>query len=112
MRSVDGFTFYISVFDDAYETLWREKLIAKLVERERRPTQNELWALSRYFYRCGKRSKILILQLMWFANYSARRLSEITRLECADNDDSKATGLVRDVKHLDLKTWSPVLPVR
>jgi integrase len=103
MRSVNGFTFDLTVFDDAYETLWREKLIAKSVERERRPTQKELWALSRYFYRCRKRSKIPMLQLMWFAIYSARRLSEITRLEWIDNDDSNATGLVRDAKHPRLK---------
>ena len=35
MRSVNGFTFDLAVFDDAYDTLWREKLIAKSVERER-----------------------------------------------------------------------------
>ena len=101
MRSVNGFTFDLAVFDDAYETLWREKLIGKSVERERRPTRKELWALSSYFYR-RKRSTPM-LQLMWFAIYSARRLSEITRLEWTDNDDKKATGLVRDAKHPRLK---------
>jgi integrase len=102
MRSVNGFTFDLAVFDDAYDTLWREKLIAKSVERERRPTRKELWALSRYFYQ-RRRSAIPMLQLMWFAIYSARRLSEITRLEWADNDDNYATGLVRDAKHPRLK---------
>ena len=37
MCSINGFTFDLAVFDDAYETLWREKLIGKSVERERRP---------------------------------------------------------------------------
>ncbi len=102
MRSVNGFAFDLAVFDDAYETLRREKLIGKSVERERRPTQKELWALSRYFYQ-RRRSSIPMLLLMWFAIYSARRLSEITRLEWDDNDDKKATGLVRDAKHPRLK---------
>jgi hypothetical protein len=93
MRSVNGFAFDLAVFDDAYETLRREKLIGKSVERERRPTQKELWALSRYFYQ-RRRSSIPKLQLMWFAIYSSRRLSEITRLEWDDNDDMKATDLV------------------
>jgi len=43
MRSVNGFTFDRAVFDDAYETLRREKLIAKSIEREQRPTRKELW---------------------------------------------------------------------
>jgi len=102
MRSVNGFTFDLAIFDDTYETLWREKLIANSVERQRRPTRKELWALSRYFYR-RKRSSVPMLQLMWFAIYSARRLSEITRLEWTDNNDSNATGLVRDAKHPRLK---------
>jgi integrase len=101
MRSVNGFTFDLAVFDDAYETLWREKLIGKSVERERRPTQIELRELSRYFAR--RKRSIPMLQIMWFAIYSARRLSEITRLEWADNDTKKTTGLVRDAKHPRLK---------
>jgi len=87
MRSVKGFTFDLAVFDDAYETLWREKLIGKSAERERRPTREELWALSLFF---GQRKRsVPMLHIMWFAIYSARRLSEITRLEWTDNDEKK-----------------------
>ena len=96
MRAVQGFTFNLDVFDDAYETLWREKLIGKSEERQRRPTRQELWALSRYFSK-RKRSTPM-LHIMWFAIYSARRLSEITRLEWADNNANNATGMVRDAK--------------
>lgn len=101
MRSVNGFTFDLAVFDDAYETLWREKLIGKSAERERRPTKRELWVLSRYFAK--RKRSVPMLHIMWFAIYSARRLSEITRLEWADNDSLKSTGLVRDAKHPRLK---------
>jgi integrase len=37
--------------------------------------------------------------IMWFAIYSARRESEICRLEWADNHQRGRTGLVRDAKH-------------
>ena len=37
--------------------------------------------------------------IMWFAIYSARRESEICRLEWSDNDASAKSGLVRDAKH-------------
>jgi integrase len=61
-----------------------------------------MWRLSRYFAR--SRSKLPMLHIMWFALYSARRMSEITRLEWADNNDAKQTGMVRDAKHPRLKT--------
>ena len=37
--------------------------------------------------------------LLWFDYFSARRLSEITRIEWSDNNDEKQTGMVRDAKH-------------
>jgi len=83
------------------QPIWREKLIGKSTERERRPTREELWALSRFF---GQRKRsVQMLHIMWFAIDSARRLSEITRLEWTDNDVKKFTGLVRDAKHPRLK---------
>lgn len=42
--------------------------------------------------------------LVWFAYFSARRLSEITRLEWRDNNDERMTGMVRDAKHPREKT--------
>lgn len=88
----------MGIFDRATTILRAEKLIAKSKERDRRPTRDELWRLSRYF---GKksRSKTPMLHLMWFAIYSARRMSEITRLEWADNNNERKTGMVRDAKH-------------
>jgi len=102
MSGLDGFDFDFAVFDRATTVLRAEKLIGKSTKRHRRPTAQELWRLSRYFAR--SRSKLPMLQLMWFAVYSARRMSEITRLEWADNNDDRQTGLVRDAKHPKLKT--------
>jgi integrase len=97
MSGVEGFDFDFNVFERAMIVLRAEKLVGKSAERERRPTARELWRLSRYFAR--SRSKIPMLHIMWFAVYSARRMSEITRLEWTDNNDDRQTGLVRDAKH-------------
>ncbi len=97
MRAALGLDYDLSAFDDAREVLRREGLIAKSQERDRRPTREELIKLSRYFYDFD--SSIPMLHIMWFAIYSARRLSEITRLEWADNNPDRLTGLVRDAKH-------------
>lgn len=93
MASVEGFNFDFSIFDRAGEVLKKEKLIAKSQPRDRRPTREELWKLSRYFYH----KKLPMLHIMWFAIYSCRRLDEITRLRWDDNSD-KQTGMVRDLK--------------
>lgn len=97
MSHVDGFAFDVAVFDKAGEVLKAEKLVAKSKARDRRPTKAELWALSRFFYQ--SRSKLPMLHIMWFAIFSARRLSEITRLEWRDNNPDRLTGMVRDAKH-------------
>jgi integrase len=97
MTHVNGIDFDMSVFDRATTVLRSEKLIAKSTERTRRPTRGELWRLSRHFYK--SRSKIPMLHIMWFAVFSARRMSEVTRLEWGDNNPDRLTGMVRDAKH-------------
>ncbi|WP_019865123.1 tyrosine-type recombinase/integrase [Methylovulum miyakonense] len=97
MSHVEGFDFDMGIFDKASTVLQSEKLVGKSKRRNRRPTKKELWQLSRYFGK-NKRSRVPMLHLMWFAVYSCRRVSEITRLEWADNDDDKQTGMVRDAK--------------
>lgn len=97
MSAVDGFDYDPSVFERATIIMKKEKLIGKSKQRTRRPTKKELFRLSKYF---GKsKSKIPILHIMWFAIFSARRLSEIIRIEWEDNDNIKKTGMVRDAKH-------------
>ena len=103
MRGVLGLDYSLDCFDQAGEVLRREKLVASSARRNRRPTTKELWRLSRYFYKKRKVSKIPMLEIIWFAIYSARRDSEITRLLWCDNDEIKRTGMVRDLKHPTLK---------
>jgi integrase len=75
------------------------RLIGKARKRARRPTPRELEQLRDYFARRDKRSQIPMLAIMEFGLASARRESEICRLEWCDNDERTRTGIVRDAKH-------------
>lgn len=97
MSAVDGFDYDPITFERASIIMRKEKLIGKSKERTRRPTPRELFRLSRYFAK--RKSKLPMLRLMWFAIYSARRMSEITRIEWAGNNEIKKTGMVKDAKH-------------
>lgn len=98
MSAVDGFDCDLSVFDRAAIVLKQERMIAKPDKRTRIPTWQEMLKLTRYF-RKQQKSKTPMADIMWFAYFSARRLSEITRIEWSDNNDEKHTGMVRDAKH-------------
>jgi integrase len=75
------------------------RLIGKARKRARRPTPEELEQLRDYFSRRDRRSRIPMRSIMEFAVASARRESEICRLEWRDNDERARTGTVRDAKH-------------
>ena len=75
------------------------RLIGKARKRARRPTPEELEQLRDYFARRDERSQIPMLAVLEFALASARRESEICRLEWRDNDERTRTGIVRDAKH-------------
>ncbi|WP_026601493.1 site-specific integrase [Methylomonas sp. 11b] len=93
----------LSIFDAAREVLRKEGLIAKSTRRERRPTKQELYALSRHF------AGSWMLHIMWFAIYSARRQNEITQLRWEDINHDKRTILVRglkDPRKKDLSKWA------
>jgi integrase len=75
------------------------RLIGKARKRARRPTPGELAQLRDHFARRDQRSQIPMLTVMEFALASARRESEICRLEWRDNDERTRTGIVRDAKH-------------
>jgi integrase len=98
MSAVDGFDCDLSVFDRAAIVLKQERLIAKPDKRTRIPTWQEMLKLTRFF-RQQKKSRTPMSDIMWFAYFSARRLSEITRIEWSDNNNEKQTGMVRDAKH-------------
>lgn len=81
-------------------TFCRKKgMIARPDSRDRRPTKDELEALSEHFQNRDGRADIPMFDIMWFAIHSARRQAEITRLRWADNDEKHLTGMVRDIKH-------------
>ena len=98
MSAVDGFDCDLSVFQRAVIVLKQERMIAKTDKRTRIPTWQEMLKLTRYF-RKQQKSKTPMADIMWFAYFSARRLSEITRIEWSDNNNEKHTGMVRDAKH-------------
>lgn len=98
MSAVDNFDFDAGAFDRAVIVLKQEKMISKPERRTRIPTWQEMLILTRFFKKQQK-SRTPMSDIMWFAYFSTRRLSEITRLEWADNNDEKQTGMVRDAKH-------------
>lgn len=94
MRGVIEIDSPHTIIDTARQVLRAEGLIAKPEHRERRPTRAELWALSRHFH--GQ--NIPMLHIMWFAIYSARRQTEICKLEWQDLDHNKRTCMVNNLK--------------
>lgn len=96
MSAVNGFDYDIAVFDRAMVVLKQEKLVARPNKRNRLPTWQEMLKLTRHFKK--SRSKIPMVNIIWFAYFSARRLAEITRLEWTDNNSERQTGMVRDAK--------------
>jgi len=75
------------------------RLIGKAKRRARRPTADELTRLREHFSGRDRRAEIPMEAIVDFAIASARRESEICRLEWRDNDKATRTGMVRDVKH-------------
>jgi integrase len=99
MSAIDGFDYDPGIFERAMVVLKQEKLIARSDSRTRLPTYREMLKLTRYFRRKKSRTTIPMVDIIWFAYFSARRQAEITRLEWADNNPEKQTGMVRDAKH-------------
>lgn len=87
------------VVEEAKNFCRTQRLIGRAKHRERRPTPDELDRLIGYFTSKDRRRGVPMVDIMWFALHSTRRLSEITRLRWADNDEKHMTGIVRDAKH-------------
>ena len=84
----------MSIFDKARGILRNENLIRSSTQRDRRPTKEEIWKLARYFD--GKITPMN--HLMYFAIYSARRQSEICKIEWADIRHEDRTCMLYDMK--------------
>jgi integrase len=97
MKNIVDLDTNLAIFDQARDVLRREKLIAKGISRERLPTYGEILRLARLFRNKG--GKLPMYDIFIFALSSARRLSEITRIEWDDVNFDKQTGMVRDLKY-------------
>jgi integrase len=98
-RSVKELPVRPEIVKEARDACAELRLTGKARRRARRPTPDELQRLREYFARRDRRSKIPMQSVLEFALNSARRESEICRLEWRDNDDRNQTGMVRDAKH-------------
>ena len=98
-KNVKGLPVTPEIVQEAREACAELRLTGKARKRARRPTPAELAQLRDYFTRRDKRAQIPMLPVMEFALNSARRESEICRLEWRDNDPRGRTGMVRDAKH-------------
>jgi integrase len=98
-KNVKGLPVRPEIVQEAREACAELRLTGKARKRARRPTAAELAQLCDYFARRDKWSQIPMLPIMEFALNSARRESEICRLEWRDNDSRGRTGMVRDAKH-------------
>ncbi len=102
MKASENHKYSTEPFTSANKLLRREGLIASTDKRVRRPSRHELTALSRFLTRKNKH----YLHILWFAIFSARRLSEITQLKWSDINHEKRTILVRDIKSPSKKELS------
>jgi len=96
-RTVWGTPVSLEAFDDGARICRRERLVGASKVRSRRPTAAELERICAVLAR--KRTPIPLVDIVWFAVHSARRLGEITRLRWADLDREARTCWVRDAKN-------------
>lgn len=98
-KSVRGLPVSPDIVAEARTACRELRLIGKARRRTRRPTADELAQLREHFRSRDRRAVIPMETIMDFAIASARRESEICRLEWRDNDQATRTGMVRDAKH-------------
>lgn len=94
MKGVHSYNYSLDMFESASTVMRKEGLVARPDERNRRPTKQELWRISREYYR----KKTPYLHMLWFSIYSTRRISEICKLKWDDINHEHRTILVRDMK--------------
>ncbi len=98
-KSVQAIPVRPEIVQEARTACRELRLVAKSRRRDRRPTNDELATLDAHFRSRDGRSKIPMRDIFWFAIHSARRESEICRLERRDANAEVLTGLLRDAKH-------------
>jgi len=95
--AVHGITISKEPVDLARVALRRLGLVGRGIERDRRPTREELDAICGYFDG-NTRQLIPIARIVQFAVATAMRQAEICRIRWADVDGRKRTVIVRDRK--------------
>lgn len=95
---------------DARKVLRKMGMVAKSVERDRRPTKAELDRLLEHFFEMQQRrpSSINMPKVVAFALFSTRRQEEITRIRWDDLDERRQSVLVRDMKNPGQKLGNDV----
>ena len=98
-RPAWGYPLSRQAFDDAVTVVKKLGLIRKAVERDRRPTLQELDRLMEHFGRIREHrpASVPMQKIVAFAIFSTRRQEEITLLRWNDLDGDRI--LVRDMKH-------------
>lgn len=98
-RPAWGYPLARQEFDDAVTVLKKLGLIRKAIERNRRPTLEEINQLMKHFGRVREHRpfSVPMQKIIAFAIFSTRRQEEITLLRWDDLDGDRI--LVRDMKH-------------
>ncbi|RQR87666.1 MULTISPECIES: site-specific integrase [unclassified Burkholderia] len=102
-RSVFKIPFAGTPVEDARPSLKFLTLVTKSQERDRRPTDEEINALCKYFD-AKARQRIPMTDIIRFAIATTMRASEITSLLWDDLNEQDRTIVIRDRKHPNEKT--------
>lgn len=97
-RKENKYDFDMKVFAEVHEHMHENDLDTKSKHRDKRPTDQELTMLKKYFDE-KERQQIPMSTIIDFAVFTGMRASEITRIKRADVDFDKKNVIIRDRKH-------------
>lgn len=105
-----GYSVDSSAMTDARAVLKKLGLTSSSVERERRPSIDELNTILSYFeeMKGRRRQEIDMVKIVGFALFSARRMDEITRIRWGLMDEPGQRVLIKDMKNPGAKWGNDV----
>lgn len=100
-RPAWGFDVDPLAMPDARRVLKKMGAVTKSVERNRRPTMDELERILKYFaeMRDRRKQEIDMVRVVVFALFSTRRQEEITRIRWSLLNDHEQSALITDMKN-------------
>ncbi|MBA6090073.1 site-specific integrase [Pseudomonas monteilii] len=100
-RPAWGYEVDPQAMPDARRVLKKMGAVTKSVERNRRPTRDELERIIKYFQkvRDARRQEIDMVRVVVFALFSTRRQEEITRIRWDALNDQEQSVLITDMKN-------------